>query len=146
MSDIIVEDASIKTPIKRHEVLVRALLYIALAVGVCSILPAAKEMVGKAAVLFAAGFCMLLLLVLFALENAEVYKYSGLKKWKKYAAIDLICVCVGMIYWFIAHALWYKMGEVRFYDAIILAVLALPYIYRVYRIFGLPKPRENKGK
>lgn len=147
MSDIIVEEGKgVKAPMKRHEVLIRALLYFALAVGVCSILPAAKEFAGMAAVIFEAGFCVLIMLVLFTLENVKLYKYSGMAKWKKLAAIDMLCICAGMIYWFVAHAVWYKKGEVLFYDAIILAVLALPYVYRVYRIFGLPKPGAAKSK
>ena len=150
MSDIIMEDAAhvggVKVGLKRPWVLLRALLYFAIAVGVCAILPAAKEVAGLTAVILEAGFCLLLLLVLFIHENVNLYRSSRIYKWKKFAAIDMCCICIGMLYWFLAHALWYKKGEVRFYDAIILAVLALPYIYRVYRIFGLPKPQDGKEK
>ena len=149
MSDIIVEDAiqadGIRMKIRRYTVLLRALLYFALAVGICAILPYIREMTGVTALLFVAGCCMLLLLTLFVHECVCLYRSCGMKNWRKYAAIDMGCICLGMVYWFIAHAVWYKPGTVRFYDAIILAVLALPYVYRIFRIFGLPGKRDGSA-
>ena len=137
MSDIIINASTEKRrlTVSRNAVIARALIYAVIVTVLAGILPMTRGSEYGSSVLLCVAVSCALAFILFAHETYRLYKNSGLKNRSKVIWLDLGLIALAVAYWVTAHAVWYSKGEVRFYDALIFAVCALPYAYRLYRIF-----------